>query len=454
MSRLIRTCAVALLGVHLTWRLLSPDDSFLRDVILYNAIWILALILVLSAPLKFDRVALASIAVAITFWGCGSLATSITEFSNTIGTGAILTQTAYTLFYPLLLIAIPRISSNNQKLNSLELLDSAIFGLGFTSILSTVLLTVIFPSDTLFRTQDFFTIFYPVGDVALLLVTISQLIIRGATRQKVVMLAGITIFAATDIYYLWLALHHRYFFASIADDGWLIALILIVSSTHMKNEKKGGVQPIHPVLIAISIFISPILLAISALNPDLFPIYIVALLVANLLLALIRMSTALRHARILNDERTLARTDELTGLANRRRLLAEIDTFSQIEGALMLLDLDGFKPINDAHGHEVGDRILREVARRFNRSLPQGSLLARLGGDEFGVLIRGSYEEAIESAHALRASVSYPFSIDGREITVGVSIGIVHNDGAGELLKRADAAMYRAKNLGMGVAQS
>jgi diguanylate cyclase (GGDEF)-like protein len=120
----------------------------------------------------------------------------------------------------------------------------------------------------------------------------------------------------------------------------------------------------------------------------------------------------------------------------------------------MLLDLDGFKPINDKHGHEIGDRILREVAKRFNRTLPQGALLARLGGDEFGVLIRGSYEEALESANALRASVSYPFSIEGREISVGVSIGIVHNDGAGELLKRADAAMYRAKHSGMGVAQS
>jgi diguanylate cyclase (GGDEF)-like protein len=454
MSRLIRTCALALLAVHVTWRLVSPDGSFIRDVLLYNAIWILALILILVAPLEFDRVALATISIAIAFWGCGSLVTSFSEFSGTFIGFDLFTQIAYTLFYPLLLLAIPRISSNNQKLNSLELLDSAIFGLGFTSILSTVLLTVIFPSNSLFQGEDFFTIFYPVGDIALLLVSISQLIIRGVSRQKLVMLAGIAAFAVTDIYYLWLALHHRYAFASIADDGWLIALILIVISTHMKSEKSERVQPIHPALIAVSIFISPILLALSALNPDLFPIYIVALLVTNLLLAFIRMSTALRQARILNDERTLARTDELTGLANRRMLLAEIDNFSKIEGALMLLDLDGFKPINDQHGHEVGDRILREVAKRFSRTLPQGALLARLGGDEFGVLIRGSYEEALESAHALRASVSYPFSIEGNEITVGVSIGIVHNDGAGELLKRADAAMYRAKHLGMGVAQS
>jgi diguanylate cyclase (GGDEF)-like protein len=454
MSRKIQAALIALFVLHLAWRIAIPQDSFMRDVVLYNLIWAIAIIIILGAPLDFDRIALAAIATALIFWGIGSLVTSISEFSSDFNAADSFTQVSYTLFYPLLLIAIPRISSNSQRLNSLELLDSVIFGLGFTSILSTVLLTLIFPSNALFQSQDFFTVFYPVGDIALLLVSISQLIIRGVSRQKLLMLAGITAFAATDIYYLWLALHHRYSFGSIADDGWLIAIILIAKSTHMKSEKIGRVQPIHPALIAISIFISPILLALSALKPDIFPVYIVALLVANLLLAFIRMSTALRHARILNDERTLARTDELTGLANRRRLLAEIDNFSKIEGALMLLDLDGFKPINDKHGHEIGDRILREVARRFNRTLPQGALLARLGGDEFGVLVRGSYEEALESAHALRASVSYPFSIDGREITVGVSIGIVHNDGAGELLKRADAAMYRAKHLGMGVAQS
>lgn len=453
MPKLIRFAVTSLLVLHLLWRIAIPEETFIRDVALYNLIWLMALTLILFSPLDFDRVALASISVAVAFWGIGSLATSLTEFSVQVGSSDFLSQISYALFYPLLLIALPRISSRSGKLTSLELLDSAIFGLGFTSILSALLLSIIFPAETLFQSQDFFTIFYPVGDIALLLVSITQIIIRGLNRQKFLLLLGIAVFAATDIYYLWLALHHRYSFASIADDGWLIALVFIAFATGVKTEQTGNVQPIHPALIAISIFTSPILLALSALKPNIFPIYIVALLATNLFLAFIRMSTALRQARTLNDERTLARTDELTGLANRRRLLTEIDNFSHIEGALMLLDLDGFKPINDEFGHAVGDRILREVAKRFNRTLPQGALLARLGGDEFGVLIRGSYEEAIESAHALRASVSYPFTIEGREISVGVSIGIVHNDGAGDLLKRADAAMYRAKQMGVGVAQ-
>jgi diguanylate cyclase (GGDEF)-like protein len=166
------------------------------------------------------------------------------------------------------------------------------------------------------------------------------------------------------------------------------------------------------------------------------------------------MSTALREARILGDERILARTDELTGVANRRKLIADIDSFSNGEGALLLLDLDGFKPVNDTYGHEVGDLILRQVAQRFTRTLPQRAILARLGGDEFGVLIQGSYEETLETAHALRASLTYPFTINGHSIMVGVSIGHAHNNGAGDLLRRADSAMYRAKRSDLGVAQS
>jgi len=143
----------------------------------------------------------------------------------------------------------------------------------------------------------------------------------------------------------------------------------------------------------------------------------------------------------------LARTDELTGLPNRRRLIAELSAFDGVEGALLLLDLDGFKPVNDRYGHEMGDRILRQVAQRFSRSLPSGAILARLGGDEFGVIASGSDQVTMELASALKATLSYPFIIDGKSISIGVSIGHVRNDGNGDLMQRADLAMYEAKRV-------
>jgi diguanylate cyclase (GGDEF)-like protein len=115
------------------------------------------------------------------------------------------------------------------------------------------------------------------------------------------------------------------------------------------------------------------------------------------------------------------------------------------------MDLDGFKPINDHHGHEIGDDLLREVTKRFSRAIPHGSILARLGGDEFGAIVHGEQESTLEVALALRATLSYPFSIAEREIMIDVSIGHVMNDGSSNLLRRADLAMYQAKRERVGV---
>jgi len=172
-----------------------------------------------------------------------------------------------------------------------------------------------------------------------------------------------------------------------------------------------------------------------------------------LVLAFTRMAIALTQARNIGEERILARTDELTGLPNRRRLVSEIDTFIDKKGSLLLLDLDGFKPINDLHGHETGDKVLQQVALRFERALPAGALLARLGGDEFGVLYEGGHESAIEVALALKATLSYPFHINNQEIRLGVSVGVAENKGERDLLVRADNAMYKAKREGLGVYQ-
>jgi diguanylate cyclase (GGDEF)-like protein len=173
--------------------------------------------------------------------------------------------------------------------------------------------------------------------------------------------------------------------------------------------------------------------------------------ISTLTLAFARMALALSQAKNIGQERLLARTDELTGLPNRRRLVTEIESFIEKEGALLLLDLDGFKPINDVHGHETGDKILQQVALRFERALPHGALLARLGGDEFGVLYEGGQDSAVEVALALRATLSYPFHINNQEIQLDVSIGVAKNTGEKDLLVRADNAMYKAKREGLGV---
>ncbi|MSY57893.1 MAG: diguanylate cyclase, partial [Actinobacteria bacterium] len=163
-------------------------------------------------------------------------------------------------------------------------------------------------------------------------------------------------------------------------------------------------------------------------------------------LAFIRMSFALQEANSAGTERALARTDELTGLSNRRNFLTFLNNTKT--GFIFLLDLDGFKLVNDSLGHDAGDQLLRQVATRFSRVLPPNALIARLGGDEFGIIANIAEQEAVELSHAIQSTLSYPFLISGKEVRIGVSIGIAgftDQSNASELLQRADEMMYEAK---------
>jgi diguanylate cyclase (GGDEF)-like protein len=158
------------------------------------------------------------------------------------------------------------------------------------------------------------------------------------------------------------------------------------------------------------------------------------------------MSFALSEANTAGTERILARTDELTGLSNRRNFLSELSKLQS--GYIFLLDLNGFKKVNDSFGHEAGDQLLKQVATRFARALPAGALLARLGGDEFGVIAEISQQEAEEIALALRATLSYPISLANHQEKIDVSIGFAPIEQAADVaesLRRADSAMYEAK---------
>lgn len=156
----------------------------------------------------------------------------------------------------------------------------------------------------------------------------------------------------------------------------------------------------------------------------------------------------------------LALHDSLTGLANRvlffDRLNGAIAAARRKEGAfaLLYLDLDDFKPINDTFGHEAGDLALRSVAERLRDCVRESDTVARLGGDEFILLVNDTVDEAaaVTVAEKAIAALTRPLPIDGCRHSIGASIGIVlyprHGEDADSLMRRADAAMYDAKRLG------
>ena len=440
--RIAKWLPAILLISHILLRVFISEPSIAKDLFFYNAIVLVILLGLFQAPLHNDPLAVAFLTLATASWGIGSITSSLSQFFEFSARGQLVSNIAYSAFYPFAFIAIPRAIGRAKRMQFIEVLDSAIFGLGFTSIIAALLLKQLVGESGL---GYFFSVLFSICDIALMVI-----ILASAARSKIslrlaLIITGVLAFTLTDFYYLWSQIQGTYLFGQLSDEGWLIGLVLISLSFWYPPNKSKAEGKIHPALIAVSIFISPALLSAIAIRPEYFPTYVVVPTITTLLLAFIRMTLVIRQANTLGEEKVLARTDELTGLPNRRRLIAELSTFNEADGALLLLDLDGFKPINDSYGHEMGDRILRQVAQRFSRSLPSGAILARLGGDEFGVIAAGSDDATLELASALKATLSYPFIVDGKSISIGVSIGHVRNDGKGDLLHRADLAMYEAK---------
>jgi diguanylate cyclase len=168
----------------------------------------------------------------------------------------------------------------------------------------------------------------------------------------------------------------------------------------------------------------------------------------------LNLDQALREQRDLFEQ--LSRTDGLTGLANRRRFAEALETRAADAAAmggdlaLLIVDIDHFKRVNDTHGHSAGDACLKAVADRLQRCFPEpDAVLARLGGEEFGVLIRTDFATAARRAEALRQSLhGQPVDCDGEAVTITASIGVgwlAQGADGDRLYRAADAALYRAK---------
>ncbi|MGX6604074.1 putative bifunctional diguanylate cyclase/phosphodiesterase [Micromonosporaceae bacterium Da 78-11] len=142
--------------------------------------------------------------------------------------------------------------------------------------------------------------------------------------------------------------------------------------------------------------------------------------------------------------RELAHTDPLTGLANRRGLQRALRESGESR-VLVGIDLDGFKTVNDMRGHDAGDAVLIQVSDRLRRNLLAGDVAARLGGDEFAVLMHGTADEAMLTAHRLLAVLGEPYEVDGGPVFLSASLGVADT---GELIRDADLALRYAKQRG------
>ncbi|GIF06992.1 GGDEF domain-containing protein [Actinoplanes siamensis] len=305
---------------------------------------------------------------------------------------------------------------------------------------------------------------YPVMDLCVLTVAIRLLLgggARQASYQLVLTFLALTLFA--DTAYGLLALHGAYETGGWSDALYLTSyLALGAAALHpsMRQvaepvEGRSGATLYRVVLLAIATLVAPVVLVVQNLRHAAGSDLVVVTASAVLFLLMLT-----RMAGLIAAQRRIAMTDGLTGVYTRRYLSDALSVASERAArrgglfAMLLVDVDHFKHINDTYGHPAGDQVLKEVARRLQEACGDTDVVARFGGEEFAVLVTGVVPDRLAAlAELLRERIAAaPVLVDGRTtITVTVSVGAAALPGTAsteELLIAADGALYAAKRGG------
>jgi diguanylate cyclase len=302
---------------------------------------------------------------------------------------------------------------------------------------------------------------YPSADLLLVSLVVGVLAARGWSRSGpwVLLATACTVNAVADTGYLLLTATGTYADGSIVDAMWSGAYLLLAAAAWRPDPPdrtlrlEGGRLLVVPVLVTI--------IALLVLLGDVLgPVPLIAQLLAAGAIGTVLVRTALtfREVAAFAETRRAARTDDLTGLSNRRDFYGRVTAITAagpapVGSAVLLIDLDRFKDVNDSLGHQVGDQLLVLVARRLVGQVRDTDTVGRLGGDEFAVLLTDTgLDDASRTAGALRARLREPFVIGPSTLYISGSVGIAaHPEHASDvhgLLRCADTAMYAAKTAG------
>ena len=345
-------------------------------------------------------------------------------------------------------------------------LDSLIVGAGGFIAIWYLLLGPILNAPGMTRWERLFTAALPIGDLLLVLAMSTAMLRRHQPEvpAPVRLLAGaIALTVTADVSYSWIQLHGGFTGGSWPDLLWLAGCFLLVVAADQQYRR-----PRHPAprrADRTTVFILPyaasigayLLLAEQSSHLPLDPYG--GMILGSAVLTLLVMA---RQMHALRDNREMAVTDGLTGLANRTLVTERLEQLARQpvrpgrHTAVMLIDLDRFKPVNDTFGHDAGDAVLIAAADAMRAVIRGGDLAGRLGGDEFAVLVQGlpSREAAGVVAARLLEALRMPVVFGEHVLMVEASIGVVVRDdpdASGEtLLQQADTALYAAKRAGRG----
>ena len=441
----------------------GPESSLLNNWVVDGFEVVVALLCIARAivggPLRPVAIALGTGLLA---WSLGDVLWSL----ETLGGGNPSTPSPadafYLLFYPLACVAIILLMRTEVRKPPLTAwLDGIMTGLGAAAVVAA------FAFDTISQEVSgppltVITLFaYPIADLVLLAMVVGALAMLPTWRnaQWLILALGCALDAVGDTVYLFQTSAGTYVVGTLLDVTWPAAIFLISLAMWQRPTSSTRSVVIRPrfTLPAIGATCGLVVLFRGSLNH----MSRVALVLAGVTLLVVvgRLLLSFRDLTTINESRKRqALTDELTGLGNRRYLMGVLEDFFAYSTtsdhhqrlALLLIDLNHFKEINDSFGHPVGDQILKALGPRIEGILRSSDVLARLGGDEFGVVLTDAdVDYAATIAERITAQLEASFQLEVASLYLSASIGIAvapdHAPNSAELFRCADVAMYRAK---------
>jgi diguanylate cyclase (GGDEF)-like protein len=296
---------------------------------------------------------------------------------------------------------------------------------------------------------------YPMIDAALGVLVIAQVALRarGGFRESAMLIGAFALFTYADRTFV-ANLASGVYGSSVLNDACYSTAFALLAMHATRRRTADARPPVRryqtPAMVLGAGLAALTVLAIRP--PGSVGDYLAVVALVTLVGVGGRLVVALRDANRATEAFALARSDDLTHLPNRRAILAltEEKLAADKPFSLMILDLNGFKEVNDTLGHAAGDSVLKLIAERVRESLPNDVMIARLGGDEFAAVVPSDDAvDAMEVAQEILRLVREPLTVDGIRLSIDASVGIAgrmaKDTNGTELLRRADVAMYRAK---------
>jgi diguanylate cyclase (GGDEF)-like protein len=436
------------------------------DVVLFNVTYLpaAAICWLAAGRARAERSAWRALTAALLLMAVGNAVRTLVVGVDGVGppvpAADLLAFVAYVLMY---VAVVAFIRARVTRFHPSMWLDGLIGALGATAVGVAFLLGPYLVPDSDLAAVSFAQLAMPAADVLLfaLLVAVGSILGVHPDRTLATVTVALGFVFTGDLLLFSQLVAGDYVDGGVSDLSWLVGVALVAAAahrvgTHPPVRSGDGRARIGWRLLALPLCCNVAALVVLAVGwGEQLPGVAAWAAIGTVLAALTRTALTFHEVRAFHTVREEARTDELTGLPNRRALIEHAErvlsrTTTGAPAALLLLDLDGFKEVNDSLGHHAGDELLRQVGPRLRAGLRTGDLLARLGGDEFAVLLADStVEQAAAQAERLRHLLLQPFTVEGVRLHVGVSIGVstapVPASSFTELLRCADVAMYTAK---------